>query len=318
MQDLYSLTYQELLDLAIMMDGFVVVYRPIGGVGDAVMTLPAISALRKEWGDEMPIVVMCIDYIEAIYRHHPDVNAVIQIDPKEIESIAIERAFELMDAGCILYPLYHPCPASLYENSHSPAIKRSRQAIFAEMCDVSFNGNSYKLQPKERDVEIAAHFGLDRYVVVHLRSHDYWRDYPKILTKALLGKLVQWGKRYDIRVVSVDSTLDFQVKGVLAIHNMHLDGVIGIIDGSLLTIGPDSAMVHIGGALGGDILGIYGPTDPDVRLKYPGANSIGTYPKCKRQYCWYGPCRSKFCLKTLPPSKIFAKAKEILFERGAL
>lgn len=318
MQDLYSLNYQELLDLALMMDGFIVVYRPIGGVGDAVMTLPAISALRKEWGDEMPIVVICIDYVEPIYRHHPDVNAVIQINQNEIESTAIEKAFELMDVGCILYPLYHPCPASLYENSHSPEIKRSRQAIFAEMCDVAFTGDSYKLQSKERDVEIAAHFGLDRYIVVHLRSHDYWRDYPKILTKALLGKLVRWGKRYDIRVVSVDSTLDYEVKGVLAIHNMHLDGVIGLIDGALLTIGPDSAMVHIAGALGGDLLGIYGPTDPDVRLKYQGANSIGVYSKCNRQYCWYGPCRSKFCLKTLPPSKIARKAKEILIERGEL
>lgn len=319
MQDLYSLEYDELLDYAKSIDGFVVVYRPIGGVGDAVMTLPAISGLRTEWGSEMPIIVLCIDYIEAIYRHHPDVNAVVSVSSKEIESKAVVKAFELMDAGCILYPLYHPCPAAVYETSHNPAITRSRQEIFAEMCDVVFTGNSYKLYAKEDDKEILDKYNIgDRYIVVHLKSHDIWRDYPTILTKALLSKLVRWGKRRDIQIVSIDSVLDFGVKGVTSVHNVHLDSTIGLIDGALLTIGPDSAIVHIGGALGGNILGIYGPTDPNVRLKYEFADSVGEYHRCKRQYCWYAPCRNKFCLKTLPPSKIVKKAEEILLEGGAL
>jgi ADP-heptose:LPS heptosyltransferase len=89
-----------------------------------------------------------------------------------------------------------------------------------------------------------------------------------------------------------------------------------------MLIGPDSSMVHIAGALGENhdvrVLGIFGPTDPGVRLRYNKAYWMEGFDRCKRQHCWYVPCRGKFCLKTLSPSKVLGRVKGILMEDGLI
>ena len=57
MQDLYNLTRDELVEYARQIGGFIVVYRPVGGIGDAVMILPAMTGLSKVW-ENVPIVVI--------------------------------------------------------------------------------------------------------------------------------------------------------------------------------------------------------------------------------------------------------------------
>ncbi len=320
MHDLYSLNFEELLDYIKGIGGAIVVWRPVGGIGDAVMILPAITALRTEWGDAVPIIVLCIDYIEPIFRHHPGVSVVIGLAPDAINKREDLRiATRLREAGSIIYPLYYPCPAAVYEASHNPLIAKSRQEIFAENCDVKFNGSGYGLVVDDADFDLASELELeDRYIVVQLRSHDTARDYPKLLTKAVLCKFSRWRKKYDIQIVTIDSVMGFGVKGVRELYQQHLNTVMAVISNALAVVGPDSSMVHIGGALGTRILGIFGPTDPAVRLKYDKAAWMGGFERCGRQYCWYCPCKQKFCLKTLLPIKIVKTVEEILREENVI
>lgn len=319
MHDLYRLTFDELLDFIKQIGGAIVVWRPVGGIGDAVMICPAVTDLRTEWGDEIPIIVLCVDYIEPIFRHHKGVDLVISLNPDEISRYEDRiKAEQLRNAGAIIYPLYYECPAAVYEAENNPHIDKSRQSIFAEACGVKFRGNDYGLEITEEERDTASDFGFnDRYMVVHLRSHDKWRDYPELLTKALLVKLVKLGHKYDIEIISIDSVLDYDIRGVRAIHHTHLNSVLGIMSRAMMLVGPDSSMVHIAGALDRNVLGIFGPTDPEVRLKYGKANWMDRFDRCGRQHCWYCPCKRKFCLKTLQPKTIKNRVQNIL-EKGRL
>jgi len=319
MLNLYSLTREGLLDYIRSVGGGIAIYRPVGGIGDAAMILPAVTALRKAWGD-VPIIMICIDYIEPVFRHHPDIDVVVGFTQEEINR-GDHHFFtmECSEVGCEVYKLYDPCPGVVYESEYSPYITKSRQDLFAEACDVEFDMRNYRLELTEEEKDIPNVLGLnDRYMAVHLRSHDKWRDYPKVYTKALLGKLYRWGKKQDIQIVTIDSTLSFEVKGVQAFHHMHLNTIFGILNKAMLVVGPDSSMVHLAGALGRDVLGIFGPTNPMVRLRYQKARWLGKFSRCNRQYCWYIPCSRKFCLSTLSPAKVMKSVRDILEVSGGL
>ena len=319
MYDLYSLSNPGIVDFVRQIGGAIVVYRPVGGIGDAAMILPAITGLRKKWGDVL-IIVVCIDYIDPVFRHHPDVDVVVPFTSEEIgRGDHHFFTMECQEAGSVIYRLYEPDPATIYEAEYGQYITKSRQSIFSEACEVKFRRENYKLQLTDEEKDIPRTLGLnDRYIILHLRSHDRWRDYHKITTKALLSKLYRWGKKRDIQVVTVDSTLDFEVSGVRAFHHMHLNTIFGVINGAMLLIGPDSSMVHVAGVMGQNVLGIFGPTNPMVRLQYNKARWIGSFPRCKRQYCWYRPCSKKFCLSTLRPGKIANAAINILETIGGV
>lgn len=316
MYDLYSLNFEELLDYIKSIGGAIVVWRPVGGIGDAVMIMPLITTLRVEWGNSVPIIILCVDYIEPIFRHHIDVDCVISLTQEEIGRHEDRiKAARLSDAGAIIYPLYYPCPAAKYEADCNPYIDKSRQAIFAEACDVKFDGGGYNIVLDEEELNTSRDWGVnDRYIIVHLRSHDKWRDYPKILTKALLIKLVRLGKKFDFEVLSVDSVFDYDIKKVRAIHHTHLNDIMGLMSGAMMLVGPDSSMVHIAGALDINVLGIFGPTNPEVRLKYSRAYWMKGFERCGRQHCWYTPCRNKYCLKVLKPITVIKRIKNILME----
>lgn len=317
MLDLHRMKYANLVEMAIEAGGAVVFYRPVGGIGDAVMICPAITETRKQWG-KMLIIVICIDYIESIFQHHPDVDYIASFTPTELGKHLdrhLVKAFE--DAGCIVHWLHHPCPASVYEAETAPDIIKPRQEIFAEKCDVLFGDSDYNIVLSDKERALPGLRGLgDRYIIVHLRSHDYWRDYPKLLVKSLLYKLVKWGNKHDFRIVSIDSVFDFEVKGVIPVHHAHLDAVLAVVSQTALLIGPDSSMVHIAGALGRRVLAIFGPTDANVRMKYKNIYTLGEYNRCRRQPCWYHPCKRKFCLSTLSPKRVLDKATAILTNAG--
>lgn len=315
---IHNLEYEELLDY-VRTEGGIVVLRSVGGIGDAVMISPTFTELKKQYGD-VPLVAVCVDYIDPIFRHNPAIDALITFDQEQINQGDDRRCIkDFEDAGCIIYNLRYPCPAAIYEAQYSPYIAKSRQAIFAEACDVKFNGGGYNLKLSEEEINYPKELGLnDRYIMVHLRSHDRWRDYPKILVKALISRLMSWGKRFDIQVITVDSVLDYGVKGAKGFHHVHLNIIMGLVNGAMMLVGPDSSMIHLSGALGKKTLGLFGPTSPVVRMKYGQAYWLGDFKKCGRQYCWYHPCKRSYCMKTIKPTRIVDTVDMILSNAGEI
>lgn len=331
MHDLHRLTGEEVFELIQMEGKATVVYRPVGGIGDATMMLPAITGLREKIGNDL-LVVSCVDYVAPVFRNHPDVDYVFEYDGVEIsKGMDLKDLGVLKDFGSTIHRYYYPCPAAIYESKYNPYrlsdfghtlptnrnILRSRQEVFCEHVDVEFSEDNYNLNVPDEYKNIYKEFGIDgRYVIVQLRSHDEWRDYPRM--KWLLAELVRLGRKDYFQVVTIDSTQTVDIKGVISLANLNLMEVFGLFYKALLVIGPDSMACHVKGAMGGHVLGLYGPTDPSVRLKYRYAHWMIPFKKCGRQYCWYTPCKYRFCLssKAMRPKNIIRRTRNILQEAG--
>ena len=75
------------------------VYSP-NWIGDAVMALPFIHHLKKK-NPESKIIIICKDWVAAIYENHPEIDQIIKLSESEIKGFfAIRRtgkSFQLLD-----------------------------------------------------------------------------------------------------------------------------------------------------------------------------------------------------------------------------
>lgn len=293
--------------------GAYVFYRPVGGIGDAVMMLPAITAFKEQAGDEL-VGVSCVDYIRPIFEHNSHVDFIISYTQNEIgRSEDFHGLGILQDMGSVIFKYYHPCPAAIYEAEVNPLIVRSRQDIFCDVCGVEFDVDNYDFIISNRDEEIFEKEGLPNYyIVVQMRSHDEWRNYRFV--DWLLIELVKFGRKHGIEIVTIDATMVSSVDGVKSIAKINLDRVFTIINHAALVVSHDSSFAHIAGALGVPVLALFGPTDPAVRLKYNNMNWLPRFKRCPIQYCWYTPCKFRFCLSAyrVRPKKVIGYIKKIL------
>lgn len=304
------LTDNEIVEIVKHRGGAWVFHRPVGGIGDAVMMLPAVTALKKQVGDDL-VIMSCIDYIAPIFENHPYIDYMMSYTGAEISGGNDYRTLcALQNAGSVIHRYYHPCPAAIYESEHNPDIIRPRQDIFCDHVGVRFDVDNYFLTLTEEEKDIPLGEGM-RYIVVQVRSHDWWRDYKHM--NWLLAELARVGRKRDFLVITVDSTVNPDVDGVKSYTHRSIRFVLGLISGALMLVGPDSAWIHAAGALEIPTLGLFGPTNPAVRLRY--RNAYWMPPglcRAGRQYCWYQPCVWRFCLARLRPSKIIRRVKKIM------
>lgn len=327
------MTRQEIFEVIRALGGAWVVWRPVPGIGDMVMINPGLTALKRQIGSD-PLVVVCLDYIAPVARMNPSVDYVMPYSQDEVDVHQDRKDLAVLDRfGSIVYKLYDPCPASKYESEFNPYymdefgrtlsthrdIVKSRQEIFAKALGVKFNIADYNMKLDESYDGRWSGLGVGgRYVVVQLRSHDVWRDYPKM--NWLLYEMVALGNKMDFGVVTVDSTRTVDIKGVESLAELELPNVSAVIRGALMLIGPDSMGVHIAGAFEVPTLGLFGPTNPRIRLQYRNAHWMPRHRvggrKCPRQYCWYTPCKHQYCMTSLSmnPRRIVKRVRTILEE----
>lgn len=310
---LTRLTNEEIFDIIKAHSDVYIVYRPVGGIGDAVMIMAAITGVRNKIGKSALLIVMCVEYIRSVFEHNPAIDYIMSYTEPDIgEKKDIVDVAKIKELGCTLYPLHHPCPAAVYEADACPQIYKTRQEIFSEACDVKFSMYNYNFILHEEELDIPKTMMLpDRYVVVQLRSHDRWRDYR--FTRWLLMELKRLGKKMDFGVVTVDAEMDAGIKGVISLYKIPLNYLFGVVNSASLIIGPDSSFIHIGGALERNVLGMFGPTNPAVRMRYKYPYWLSRFGRCTKQYCWYDPCRWRFCM-SFKPKVILEKTKMILQE----
>jgi heptosyltransferase-3 len=88
-----------------------------------------------------------------------------------------------------------------------------------------------------------------------------------------------------------------------------------------LILAPDSAFVHLAGARGVPCVGIFGPTDGNLRLGvYPEATVVSLAPHMTCIPCWRNqatPCMltggsTSQCLESLPVAQVVDAVKELL------
>jgi hypothetical protein len=228
---------------------------------------------------------------------------------KAVESERIIKGYGT-NGSLTHYRLSDPC--AIYEASNcklneKPTIAKSRQEIFCEMVDVTFSIENYNVQFSLDEEVFADDFlGMDDecYIGVSLRSVDYWRDYRF----AYLRKqpLKMWhlidviAKHHDGVVVVFDNDKIYQggQKNVKSLVCKNIRSVWSVMSRMRFGVGVDSFGVHAFGSVGVPVYGIFGPTDPRIRMKYANAFWSPEYKLCKEQYCWYKWCNRQPCINS--------------------
>jgi ADP-heptose:LPS heptosyltransferase len=294
-----------------------VIYRNVGGIGDAVMIVPAITALRKEFGNRIKIVIVTLPYCAPVFFNNPDIDFVV--DGNQFASIEMCREY-FEKLGSLFIALSNPCPSAMYEASNEPEIHKSRQQLFCEACGVKYKIENNKLFVSEEDNTIARQaIKLDRYVVVHCSSNSKFRDLPHYHTDFLIKKLSEKLKPEGIGVVLISHNWKYKHHkrdNIVRVLQPPLRHTIAVINNSMGLIGADSMGVHVAGALGLPTYGLFGMTNPNMRMLYPVSSWYKGYNRCHRQYCWYHPCAFRFCLKAISMEKVSEDFINFIFTKG--
>lgn len=304
------IAFNELLDL-ISSNLKVVVFGRASGMGDAITILPAITAKRKELGQDVIFVMLASSYLATVFEHNDCLNFIVSYSREQIDSFCNVRHINyIKQTNAILHDFEHECPCGVHEESTVIAKRRSRVEIFAEYCGVEFDINNYNFKLHDNDLDSPKRLNLpDRYIAVGVRSSGLWKDYRYM--KWLITYFVRLGKKYDFQVVTLDQDIKFGVKGALGLTGEILSDVYGVLAGSLATVSMCSGYAHVAGALEVPIFGLYGPTPPNLFLRYKKVSWLPKFKRCKRQYCWYTPCKVKPCL-SIHPKKVITHFKQTL------
>jgi len=246
-------------------------------------------------------------------KKHPDAKHILHIisnvvpiftDIKNLEIVPLEgyndnarklesrkvaegyKAFRLIE-------LSDPC--ARYEIENIDFIDKSRQSIYAETIDPSLDISdmNYEFEFTNKEYHEALEFIDGRKCIgVHLRSAEKWRDYRyrviKKKTFRMFNIAEEIAKRYDGYVIVFDTGIKYNPKhnNVIMCIDRPIRVSMAIMSLCIAGIGPDSFGIHAFGALDVPVYGIFGPTDPSIRMKYKTV----AWPEksgCEKQYCWY-------------------------------
>tara|TARA_B100000809_G_scaffold1698_1_gene1941 strand:+ start:4430 stop:5239 length:810 start_codon:yes stop_codon:yes gene_type:complete len=266
----------------------VVLQRVSPGIGDAIMMQPLIENLYRDNHKDFGLVTKFPDLFRGMYPIYdtpPEFAEVIDVDD--------------------------PCPCSLYE-SEVKVIKKGRTQLFLESGGYTYKKEAPRLEltaveqgkAEEFKGEQGVQIGLSTTSAAYGNVLDGWRDYP--YPEALAKSLSSLGHVVWMHTESLHSKYAEDFKGSLRdlmIRIKSLDIMVAV----------DTAAVHIAGALGVTVYGLFGPTDPALRIAdYTSTFWLPKYEKCGRAYCWYDPCKWRFCLQSLKPKTIQKKVKVLL------
>jgi hypothetical protein len=280
--------------------------RPISGIGDAVMLRPVIIENIKQNPTSSHILysklpygniykdIAGLDIINMKTNCEDAVNLIRnQHDNKETKIINVYSTCGRYEANH--QPYYFECDKYI---STGNVISKTRQDIWADEIGVKLNELDYGVKFFDNELEYADEFVDDRNIIVlHLSSADRWRDY--IHKEDLIDFIA---KHYDGSLFVMD--IEYKYYGdktnIITNDNIPIRKVWAIISKSKLLIGVDSAGVHLSGSVGVPTFGLFGPTDPKIRLKYDNVGWLDNGKLCENMPCWYQPCEQKYCLDIKP------------------
>jgi len=290
----------------------IVLYRDIGGIGDAVMITGAITGLRRGFKDSIRIVVATIPYVAPVFYNNPDIDWIIdssQFDRMHGTSVDFGSGKDICrtifeKAGSLFIGLSHPCPSAQYESANEPLPKRntsiikSRQELFSQACDVKYERGDCHLyiSDNEQDAFLKP---FEDYLIFHVKSNSKSRNLPNNHIDYLTSLLA---KKFE-GVVLLSHEYKYKLhkhSNVVKLDRKPLRDVMTVIANSRMVIGVDSMGLHIGGGFNLPLYGLFGTVDPAMRLGgYNKSTWYDGYKRCSRKPCWYHPCIFGFCMKSI-------------------
>ncbi|HUU57436.1 MAG TPA: glycosyltransferase family 9 protein [bacterium] len=303
-----------------------------GGFGDLLFLTPLIRYLDDKY-DHDGIAVTCGRKYEGLFLRNSRVRRIhtYPVRLKDFVSYDYQLCFEGTIENSKDPELHAVDLFARHAGIHDLDDRTLEYEVDRALANKAKNILRYDLGVKPDDVKIA----------VHLRSSSLIRNYPpenSLRVAAALGiggaKVFLLGTKRDWdEIVGVDRETLIKLKNVtnLCGRFKSMDGTAAFLSKMDLLIGPDSALVHVAGALRLPTVALYGPFPGAVRTKY--------YPGCltlegkKRKWLGLRSCSPCFihghkpcpkakrdgisrCLRKLKPETVVRAALEVLAEKG--
>jgi heptosyltransferase III len=265
-----------------------------GAIGDFIMTLPAVGALREQWPDSHIEILGYPHIIElARGRHYADATRSIEarpmagffvpngiLDPSLVDYFG---AFNLVisyifDPDEIFATNVRRCGVKQYIVA-SPRVKDlpAAQHYCQPLQSLAiYVGTPHpRLFPNEADREAAgkflAHLGRERIAAIHPGSGSEKKNWPVEKFAALARWLVD---EMAMQLVVVHGEADekpvarltelLEERPVVAARGLKLPELAAVLERSALFVGNDSGVTHIAAAVGAPTIAVFGPASTPV------------------------------------------------------
>lgn len=284
------------------------------GIGDVIMTTPTIHALKNlfEHGCEITYATNT-KYLDGalpkVLKGNPDIHNIIDRDN-------LDEA----DYNCVIS--LH-CPAINHEQPMAPPINRID--LFARhigLLPLKDPLPRYYMTPEEYDQgqENIYKTGLSgkKLMLVNLFASSSSRSIPSVTVRNSLTRLYKEHKIHSLIVKhSSDALSDIawdNVPGSIFVQDLDIRQIAAVMAHVDLLLCPDSALLHLAGAIGTPTVSMFGPTDPRARINYyPKATAIWEGEKLGGHPHWYQACPQKgLCWKMITEDHIVNSCSEYI------
>jgi ADP-heptose:LPS heptosyltransferase len=289
----------------------VCIKRRLGGIGDVLMSTPVLRHIKKLLPDCYLAYATDLEYSQGaladIIRHNPYVDELVSW--KESTGRRWDYTSDITATGL--------------KDERPGMVPPSRIDLFADQIGIDVSSDplpTYIVWDEERSW---AKRQLKKYktkstknvITIQARSNDARRSWPLSHVEKLVNLLTEnednivllfdWG---DKAGQWKDKSWEHEER-VFIIIDMHLPQVAAMLEQCTVLVCPDSAMLHLAGALQKKTVAIFGPVPPESRINYyPNATAVTLNLPC--QYCWYSPQCTKYagsklaCLHDISPKMI--------------
>ncbi len=303
-------------------------------LGDTVFTIPAIKALKKEFGSE--ITIACFDDSRKIYElAFEDLNYVIMKNEDflfsgRIAKSSSRRKIKNIKAGTIIDLTGAINSASLIFKSKSERIigfnEKYFQKIYSEFIPkrkiphlMDLYLDVAKALVKIQDESGLKNFGNSENQGEYILIHPFagWKakewEFHKFIELA-----EQLNKNYKCKIIipkvrTSDKIVMQLVENKISYFiSSEVSELIDVIKKASFVIGCDSGVIYIASLLGKPTFSIYGPTNPQFSLPF-GLNhkyiqqEVNCSPKFNEQYCLLDAgrkCQTIDCMNLLSVKKV--------------
>ncbi len=276
------------------------------GIGDVIMTTPAIHELKNQFGGNCEITYATnLQYLDgalpAVLKNNPDIANII--DRANIDE---------SDYNCVIS--LH-CPAIAHEVPMAQPINRID--LFARHLGFNQLKNPvprYFMTTGEyeagSDYLYRNGFSGKKTMLVNLFASSPHRSVAIHTVRNALNRLYTEHKIHSLIVRhSSDASTEIawdNIPGSHFINDMPIRELGGLMSHVDLLLCPDSALLHLGGAIGVPTVSLFGPTDPRARINYYSkAVAIWEGEKLGGHPHWYQACPQKgLCWKLITEQQI--------------
>jgi ADP-heptose:LPS heptosyltransferase len=299
-----------------------VIVRRVGALGDALCCTPMATELRKRHPGKLIVFLTSADY-----------GKMLELCPK-IDLVYGEHSWNFLPRGTywgLLEKIYNPMTTD--ERSPDGGSQSHLTEDFANSCGLVLSDSQpHLIVPGALVQRTRLAYGLESEIasgrlIIGINCGHTWpvREWDVAKWQKLVDTI---HSEYDAVILQLglrretggpdeyDSLKD--VKSLVSCLSM--DDLVSLIAGFQLLISVDSGPVHIAGAVGTPVVGLYGAVDPRLRLPRK-APAIGVFSDVPCRFChhktprghWQTGCPHNIrCMKELQVEPVMEAVRTIL------